>query len=200
MHAPTTTIDLTAMKPAEAWGWLAGALQAATTSARHGLHLFTLATVGADGQPDARTVVLRHVDAERREIRFHTDIRSPKAATIRRCPQVALHWYDPVARLQIRIAARASLHHGDDLARVAWDAAAAMSRACYSASAPGTAVEAFPPAAVPQAAADDAGFENFAVVACRFDAVEVLVLHAAGHQRARLDLGCPAITWQLLAP
>lgn len=200
MPAPAPTIDLATLTPADAWTWLAGELHAATRSARHCLHLVTLATVDADGAPTARTVVLRHIDADRRELRFHTDIRSPKVAAIRHRPHVTLHWYDPVARLQLRIAARASLHHDDDLARAAWDASATMSRACYTAAPPGSAVDAFPPAAVPPAAGDDSGLANFAVVACRFDAVEVLVLHASGHQRVRLDLAHSPVTWCVLAP
>jgi pyridoxine/pyridoxamine 5'-phosphate oxidase len=75
--------DLAAMNAATAWTWLAGELTAAVGSAKHGLHLLTVATVGTDGQPEARTVVLRHVDPLRREIRFHSDIRSPKVQALR---------------------------------------------------------------------------------------------------------------------
>jgi pyridoxine/pyridoxamine 5'-phosphate oxidase len=99
--------DLAAMNAATAWAWLAGELTAAVGSARHGLHLLTVANVGTDGQPDARTVVLRHVDPLRREVRFHSDIRSPKLQALRTSPQVALHWYDPALRVQVRI----DLHH-----------------------------------------------------------------------------------------
>jgi len=197
----TPAPDLSAMSPPAAWAWLADELVAAIASARHGLHLPTLATIGADGAAEARTVVLRHVDAARREIRFHTDIRSPKVAAIRRDPRVALHWYDPARRVQVRIPAVATIHHGDAVAAAAWAASAAMSRACYAADhGPGTPREAFPAAPVAPAGDDDSGLRQFAVVACRFDVVELLCLHAAGHQRVRLHVAQTPVTWDLLAP
>lgn len=196
----TTAPDLAALDACAAWSWLAGELAAAVDSARHGLHLLTVATVGDDG-PAARTVVLRHFDADRLELRFHTDVRSPKVASLRRRPRVALHWYDPALRIQLAIAAVASVHHDDAVATAAWTAAAAMSRACYTAAhPPGTPLAAFPAAPVPPAAGDDAGRGRFAVVSCRFAAVELLCLHATGHQRVRLRLDRTPVTWDVLAP
>jgi hypothetical protein len=193
--------DLAAMDAPAAWSWLAAEFMAAVGSARHGLHLLTVATVGDDGGPAARTVVLRGFDAARREFRFHSDIRSPKVAALRRRPAVALHWYDPRLRIQVRIAAVATIHHGDRVAADAWSAAAAMSRACYTARhAPGTPLHAFADAPSAPAAGDDVGFDHFAVIACRFDAVELLSLHASGHQRVRLNVGTTPITWDVLAP
>ncbi len=190
------TIDAVA-----AWAWLAGELGAAATSARHAFHLLTVATVNPEGAADIRTVVLRHVDLISREIRFHTDIRSPKVQAIRREPRVALHWYDPAGRVQVRIAARATIHHGDACADAAWAAAAAMSRACYTTDvAPGDRLAAFSDGPAAPAAGDDAGRRNFAVVACRFDMVDLLALHASGHQRVRLHLACDPVTWSVLAP
>lgn len=197
----TTTPNLASMSPSVAWAWLAGHLTAATASARHPLHLATLATIDADGCPQARTVVLRHVDPARGEIRFHTDVRSPKVAAIRRDPRVALHWYDPAMRVQVRITAVAAIHHGDAVAADAWSRSAAMSRACYAAEpGPGTPLAAFPAAPVAPADGDDAGLRAFAVVACRFDAVELLCLHAVGHQRVRINVARTPVTWDVLAP
>lgn len=189
------------MRPPEAWTWLADELVAASRSARHPLHLPTLATIDDDGGPQARTVVLRQVDLERREIRIHSDIRSPKVAAIRRHPRVALHWYDPAQRVQVRIDAVAAIHHDDPVAADAWAAAAAMSRACYAAAeGPGTVRADFPAAPAAPADGDDAGFRHFAVVGCRFDAVELLCLHAAGHQRVRIHVAATPVTWDVLAP
>jgi general stress protein 26 len=194
-------IDLAAMTPAAAWAWLAGELQAAVASARHPLHLVTLATVTADGAAESRTVVVRRFDATAREVWFHTDARSPKAADIRRDPRVCLHWYDAGLRLQVRIAARATLHHLDDVAHRAWAAAMPMSRACYMAPVPpGTVIAGFAPAPASPAPADDTGLAHFAAVCCRFDAVEILSLHAAGHQRVRLRLNATPLAWSVLAP
>jgi pyridoxamine 5'-phosphate oxidase len=186
---------------AETWTLVAAELSAAVRSGRHPFHLFTIATLGSDGSPRARTVVLRGFDAAAREIRFHTDARSPKAAELARDGRAALHWYDPAGRLQIRITALATLHHEDAVARQAWEAAASMSRGCYtSPAAPGTPLPAVP-AAPPPAGHDDArGLANFAVVCCRFDTVELLALHASGHERLRLDLDGPKPLATILAP
>ena len=193
--------DLAAMNAATAWAWLAGELTAAVGSARHGLHLLTVANVGTDGQPDARTVVLRHVDPLRREVRFHSDIRSPKLQALRTSPHVALHWYDPALGIQVRVAALAAIHHGDTVATAAWTASQTMSRAIYTtAVAPGDHLDAFPEGPAAPAADDDTGLGRFAVVACRFDAVELLSLHAAGHQRVRLHIDRDPVTWTVLAP
>ena len=200
-RVPTSTPDLAALDAAGAWAWVAGELAVAAGSARHPFHLLTLATVTADGQPDIRTVVLRHVDPAARLIRFHTDIRSPKVQALRAEPRVALHWYDPALRVQLRAAARATIHHDDALAAAAWAAAAPMSRACYTtATAPGTAVDAFPEGPAAPHAGDDTGRDRFAVVSCHFNALDLLALHAAGHQRVRLLLDRDPVAWSVLAP
>ena len=193
--------QLAGRSAAEVWHLVAAELSAAVRSGRHPFHLVTLATLGPNGSPQARTVVLRGFDEAAREIRFHTDARSPKAAELTRDGRTALHWYDPAGRLQIRIAAVATLHHEDSIARQAWEAAAPMSRGCYtSPTAPGTPLPEVPPA-LPPAGPDDArGLANFAVVCCRFATVELLALHAAGHQRLRLDLGGPEPLATILAP
>lgn len=189
---------LAGLSAAETWRRLAAEFTAAS-SARHPLHLVTVATLGDGGGPRARTVVLRGFDAEGRVLWFHTDLRSPKAAEITRDGRVALHWYDAEARLQIRITAEAAVHHGDAVARAAWQASRPMSQACYaSPTPPGTPLPAFPAAA--PAADDDRGLENFAVVRCRFTAVELLALHASGHERLLVSLAGPVPTRTILAP
>jgi pyridoxamine 5'-phosphate oxidase len=193
--------QLVTLAAPEIWRRLAAELAAAAASARHPLHLLTVATINSDGFPAARTVVLREFDPERREVRFHTDRRSPKATQLARDGRVALHWYDPRARLQIRIVAQATLHHLDETARAAWLASQPMSRACYhSAASPGTPLPEFPASPQPPAPDDDAALANFAVVRCRFTAVELLALHASGHERIRLEPGGPIVTGTILAP
>ncbi|MDA0254323.1 MAG: pyridoxamine 5'-phosphate oxidase family protein [Planctomycetota bacterium] len=186
---------------AETWALVATELSAAVRSGRHPFHVFTIATLGLDGSPRSRTVVLRGFDGAAREIHFHTDARSPKAAELARDGRVALHWYDPTGRLQIRITALATLHHEDSIARQAWEAAAPMSRGCYtSPAAPGTPLPEVPPAPPPAGPDSTRGRACFAVVCCRFDAVELLALHATGHERLRLDLGGDVPTATILAP
>lgn len=198
---PLLDWNLAASSATDTWALVSAELVAAAASARHPLHLPTLTTVGPDGSPQARTVVLRFFDPAHRELWFHTDLRSGKVTDILREPRVSLHWYDPSARVQIRVPATAVVHHGDARARGAWEGSAAMSRACYATcDAPGTPLEAFP-AAPPHPAHDDhAGFEVFAAVCCQFQAVDLLALHAAGHQRVLLNLAAAPVSWQILAP
>ena len=57
-------------------------------------HAMTLATVGADGRPSARIVLLRGVDA--RGVTFFTNTTSRKAEDLRANPRAAtvLHWWE----------------------------------------------------------------------------------------------------------
>ncbi len=193
--------DFREHSPDSLWRQAAAELLAATASARHPLHLLTVATLNEAAEPDQRTVVLRHFDAAIPELAFHTDIRSGKARQLAACPRVSLHWYEPQARLQVRIVAAARIHHADARAAAAWADARVTSRACYTAAEPpGTPVESFP-AAPPIPQADDRrGFDQFAVVVCRFTSLELLSLHATGHQRVRLLPTADPVAWQLLAP
>lgn len=149
---------------------------------RSAFHTPTLATRGLDGAPSLRTVVLRGFDPACRVLRIHTDRRSPKAAEIAADPRAAIHAYDAGAQVQMRLAGVASLHLDDAIAEDAWAASREMSRVTYATTdAPGT------PVAAPPAAPDDpiAGRANFAAILLRIDALDWLLLAAAGHCRAR---------------
>jgi pyridoxamine 5'-phosphate oxidase len=64
-------------------------------------HAMCLATVDPDGLPEARTVLLKHLDAD--GFVFFTDSRSPKAVSLERLPEAALVFYwEPLER-QVRI-------------------------------------------------------------------------------------------------
>lgn len=162
---------------------------------RSAFHTPTLATIGADGAPEARTLVLRGFDAATRTLRLHTDARSGKVADLAADPRCALHLYDPGAKLQLRIAGRAAVHGGDAVAEAAWAGSREFSRMCYAIEpAPGTPV-AEPPAAPRDA---EAGQAVFRVILLRFDRLEWLELAAAGHRRARFawdDAGALTSTW-----
>jgi hypothetical protein len=164
-------------------------------SRRAAFHTPALATVGPDGAPRARTLVLRGFDAKRREVRLHTDARSGKVAELAREPRAALHFYDAAAHIQLRLRGVASLHRGDAVAEAAWEATPGGSRAIYGAQpAPGLPVAAPGPAPVAGERA------NFAAILFRFAAMEWLWLAAGGHRRALFTWSgeAEAATW--LAP
>jgi hypothetical protein len=146
-----------------------------------------LATVGEDGAPDVRIVVLRSFDAGSRQIRVHTDARAAKHAQIFASPAVALVAWDAGLRLQIRLHGRAILHIGDDIARADWDALPPQARHLYCFRQPAGS-----PLAAPLDGRDDAGTDaegsaNFAVIEITLDRLETLHLADEGHIRARFD-------------
>ncbi len=156
---------------------------------RGGFHLPTLATIGPDGAPRLRTVVLRAADPESGTLRFHCDRRSDKAAEIGANPAAALAAYDAAAKVQIRVEGRAALHTDDAVAEAAWDGSRAMSRVCYGAEpGPGTALPAGGAYALPdETSAAATGRPNFAAVLVRAERLDFLYLDRRGHRRAAWD-------------
>lgn len=205
-------LDLNQLDAPRAWAFLRQELFGAAGTNRHPFHLFTLATADETGAPEARTVVLRRFLGHEREVWFHTDFRSPKVAHLRRDSRVSLLWYDPQSRVQIRIPARAKLHHLDEKAKQAWDKSLPMTRSCYGdLQGPGEILVGGPGAILSkgsgveplhqgEASREESGWGNFVAVCCHFDQLDLLLLKVAGHQRARFQLGANPITWDRLAP
>jgi hypothetical protein len=148
---------------------------------RSPFHTPCLATIGTDGAPEVRTLVLRGFDAQQRIIRLHSDARSRKVASLLRAPCCALHVYDAGASRQLRLSGTAQVHGADPVARSAWQASREASRKCYAAE-PGPGVSVAEPPAAPDDA--EAGWANFRVILIRFDRLEWLELAARGHRRA----------------
>ncbi|WP_322032726.1 pyridoxamine 5'-phosphate oxidase family protein [Paraburkholderia sp. J76] len=61
------------------------------------------ATIGLDGSPNVRTVLLRGASETENRLTFHTDLRSPKIAELSREPRIALVGVDPARNLQLRV-------------------------------------------------------------------------------------------------
>ena len=112
---PLTPEDLQNPQKLEATIWRLLARGAA--DAKHPFKLFSIATVNANGLPDARTVVLRACDITAKELCFHTDIRSGKIAHIIKQPEVCLLFWHPKQSLQLRIFGEAHFHHLDEKTR-----------------------------------------------------------------------------------
>lgn len=157
---------------------------------RSPFHTPSLATIGLDGRPRMRTVVLRGVDVAARTLRCHTDLRGLKVAEIARDPRVALHGYDARAKLQIRVEGSAVVHADDAIADEAWAGSRSMSRACYGvAPAPGSEIEAPGAFRLPSEAAEiDAGRPNFSAALIHVERIETLYLDFGGHRRAAFDV------------
>ena len=157
------------------------------TDRRSAFHTPMVATVSEDGSPALRTVVLRAADADKRTLRFHTDARSAKFGELWAAPRVALGFYDPVTKVQLRVDGTATLHTYDALGLDAWRGTRPMSRACYRIlPAPGSKIgDPRRVEAVEGEGHSDAGADNFAAVLVAVDRLEWLYLAARGHRRAR---------------
>lgn len=162
-------------------------LREGVSSARSALHTPCLATMGEFG-PSARTVVLRHCDEEQRMIACHTDVRSAKIREAEADPRANWLFYDPGRRLQLRMAGMLSIHTDDEFADACWDSTTAMGRACYNTwSRPGEHVST--PAGAPGRISEESearlARSQFAVIACRIDFMDWLLLSVKGHRRAQ---------------
>lgn len=173
---------------AEIWSRLARG----AADRRAAMHVVQLATLGADGGPRVRSLVLRGAAASERRLRLHTDRRSPKAAEIAAEPRAEMCAYDPGAKIQIRARGRLALHLHDAEADAAWAASRPGSRVCYRAPfAPGAGIDR-PDGGDPGDAArepDDpeAGRDRFAALTLDVERLDWLYLAARGHRRAAFD-------------
>ncbi len=167
---------------AEVWALLAQSLEDRESP----LRTPAVATVGIEGAPQVRTVVLRAVNARARTLEFHTHLRSAKVAEIRRIEPVTWLFYDPQRLLQLRAAAVASLLTHGEAADAAWASNPLASRAHYSSEhPPGTPIDAPPDAVFLRDEQHSAqGRANFCAVRCTVERLDVLQLHPEGHRRA----------------
>ncbi|MEU6734879.1 pyridoxal 5'-phosphate synthase [Streptomyces physcomitrii] len=78
-------------------GWLREAVAAGVPEA----HAMTLSTVGGDGGPDARVLILKNVDAEGWQFAAHA--HSPKGRQLAEHPRAALTFYWPQRARQVRV-------------------------------------------------------------------------------------------------
>ncbi len=159
---------------------------------RTSFHVPTLVTNSKAG-PRGRIVVLRRADLEHGVLTFHTDSRADKIHEMRTDPRIGFTFYDAKWKLQVRASGTATIHHQDHTAQQAWEASDLLSRRCYLGDlAPGTEVTDWDsglPSHVQdrEPTEDEAapGVENFAVVSCQVEEVEVMRLAFTGHTKAR---------------
>jgi hypothetical protein len=163
---------------AEIWEQLAAAVQ----DRGHAWRTPVLATT--DGTvADARTVILREVDARTRRLLFYTDQRSAKVAQLLSHPEATLVMWSPALRWQLRCRVRLGLED-DGLAVSSRWAHVKLSPAAQDYLSP------LPPgAALHQAAPthDAVQRAHFSVVVAQVTAIDWLELHAEGHRRARFE-------------
>lgn len=145
-----------------------------------------LATVGLDGAPRARVLVLRRAEPGAGLLWLHTDVRAGKTAELRAEPRAALTFWDSRRALQLRVEGHALFESDPAVLAEAWARVPEGSRRNYATvAAPGSRQE-----GDVRHGAD--GAANFAMIAVRAERLEWLWLGPVAHQRGesrRLDDG-----------
>lgn len=139
-----------------------------------------------------RTVVLRKVNTEKKQLAFHTDIRSGKWNELNNNNKVSWLFYSPAGRVQIRISATATLHSTDAIANEAWANSTMSSRKVYAGEIgpsnivdePCSGLSDYLNANDPTPEESEAGRKNFGIVICQANWMEWLWLNSKGHRRA----------------
>lgn len=160
---------------------------------RSAFHTPVVSTVSPSGVPEQRVMVLREVNQSRAAMRFHTDNRTAKCASLTTNTSVSVLGYDVGAKIQIRVTGNGRIETQGGTADQAWHSSVPSSRRCYVAEAAPGAFSAVPtsglPASVenrvPDIAETEIGRENFAVLMIEIDQLEWLYLAHDGHRRAR---------------
>ncbi|MBJ9752980.1 pyridoxamine 5'-phosphate oxidase family protein [Burkholderia cepacia] len=189
--------DSTSESLAQTYERLWSCLESGVSAQRSPFTMLQAATLGIDGAPKVRTIVLRQVNRADHVLSFHTDARSEKVAELRRDPRIALVACDLDALVQIRAEGVASICDDEAQRRAIWQSSRPHTLLLYRAPLPpGTPVESPEAAHVsasPRANPDDDGYENFCLLHVSVTRIEWLELARAGHRRAVFDLhegGC----------
>lgn len=165
------------------WNRLEGA-----TTGRSPFNFLQLATVGLNGAPELRTIVLRRVDRTAGSLTFVTDLRSPKVAEIRAEPRVSLVGYNAADNTQLRLSGTARIVTGEPERRAMWQALRGRTLVLFEAVlAPGTVLDTLdaPPDDGPFQASADEAYARFARVDVDLHRFEWLDLAASPHLRCR---------------
>lgn len=168
-------------------------------------HAFHTAVVGTqlDTDVNLRTVVLRSIEPDKKQVLFYTDNRSAKMEEINGNPKVSWLFYDQKEGVQIRLSGDAGIHHGDELAAYHWGKVHESGKKSYLAiPGPSTGINE-PGDGLEYLNSDtdlEAGYENFAVIVTDVNFIEWLSLKSSGHRRAQFKLVADNWKGQWLIP
>lgn len=184
-------------------GW--DLLEQGASNRRSMMHTPVVASIDQHGLPDQRVMVLREADRDRRLLRFHTDIRSPKVGQIGDGAPVHILAYEGDARVQLRMSGLGRVVSDGPEADVAWAESSLFARRCYLAehgpgSQSGEPTSGLPTQVEGRKPSEDQvapGRKNFAVLMVRIDCMDWFSLAQAGHRRALVEWqnGVPHGRW-----
>ncbi len=179
-------------------------LVSGAVKSRTPFHTPSIATL-QQGDVSLRTVVLRKTLPTERELRFHTDIRSPKWQELSQNPSISALFYDGLERIQIRVKGKAFLHHSNEITDEAWQKTSISSRKCY--------LTRFSPSSFTEESSSglsenienenftlsesESGYSNFGIVSIHVQSIDWLWLNHAGHRRAFFDYEKGMNSWMI---
>ncbi len=179
-------------------------LVSGAVKSRTPFHTPSIATLH-QGEVSLRTVVLRKTLPTERELRFHTDIRSPKWQELSQNPSISALFYDAIDRIQLRVKGKAVLHHTNEITAEAWQKTSLSSRKCY--------LTRFSPSSFSEEstsgltddiehenftlAESESGYSNFGIVSIQVQSIDWLWLNHAGHRRAYFDYEKGSFQWMI---
>jgi pyridoxine/pyridoxamine 5'-phosphate oxidase len=181
-------------------------LDSGTKDRRSGFHAPVVASIGLDGSPQQRTMILRKVEVGNRQLRLKTDIRSTKLQEIKASPAVSVLAYSVADKVQLRMTGVARLDASSALADAVWSAMRDQSRVAYAQPAiPGATIKA-PEAYVPPLelrASEPAAVtarEHFCLLHVEITSLEWVYLHLHGNRRAHFCWPNGVLESRWLAP
>ncbi len=157
-------------------------------------HTASVATL-QEGDISLRTVVLRKVLPQEKQLHFHTDIRSKKWEELQQSNTISLLFYNVAAKMQMRIKGMATLHYADAISETAWEKTGVSSRRAYLTIAPPSSPAELPTSGLeeifavrnPTEEESETGRKHFGVVSIQAHSLDWLWLHHEGHRRAFFD-------------
>jgi len=166
-------------------------LVTACASYKDVMHNPVVANVNEHGV-NLRTLVVRKVWADKKQLAFNTDIRSGKWKEIHQQNKISWLFYDDVQKVQIRLSGIATLHSDDTLADESWGASSPSSRKIYLCNPGPSSISVIATSGLPDALEgnnptpeeSEAGRKNFGTIITTINWMEWLWLNSAGHRRA----------------
>lgn len=171
---------------------------------RNPFHTPCVATMDK-GEVSLRTVVLRKALAKERELRFHTDIRSPKWLELSLNPSISALFYDAGDRIQLLVKGQAELQYKNDLTAEAWKNTTSSSRRCYLTLHSPSSFTEIPNSGLSEDVEQEnfsleeseVGYSNFGIVSIQVQSIDWLWLNHAGHRRALFDYTGGRFQWMI---
>ncbi|MCR4466163.1 pyridoxamine 5'-phosphate oxidase family protein [Burkholderia sp. SCN-KJ] len=190
----------------ETYDRLWSCLESGVGAQRSPFTMLQAATLGLDGAPKVRTIVLRQVSRADRLLSFHTDARSEKVAELRRDARIAIVANDLDSLVQIRAEGVASICDDEAQRRAVWQSSRPHTLLLYRAPRrPGTPIESPEEAhvaagATTGTAAIDDGYRNFCLLHVTVTRLDWLELARSGHRRAVFDVNDDGYEGRWVAP